>query len=361
MLPEEMQYILYRKKSQGYFANGVPYEYPTSKIREDMKKAGWIDPPSEAEIRDFLDIKKTSLKERVLDMARSGKEVADIRLWCEYSLDCPIPISPLSQVSAESILSRYDYFNFEVSRMIREEQVDILIAKRREMGPDTDVKEVLKEQERTGLMNLQDEITRPNFYSEGDLLRVLMDLEDEALLDIKEYTREGMSTQDILRKASERRSPIFTEAELPDIVEINVRKYRFSIIATSIRAMPVSDIWNFIDSVKAVQALKTSDDDISVIATKIGLDPALLQSVREYQKGREVDPEDPYLQLSMLTTRDCIQLLRLLRGYITWRGMFHFIRPDGKPSNGQEFMRKIVEGYSEDNGFDPSLFELFLY
>lgn len=360
MLPEEMQYILYRRKSQGHFANGVPYEYSASRIRSDMKHAGWVDPPSEEEIRDFLEIKRNSLHDRILEMARGGSTMADIRTWCEYSLDCIIPIPSLSQITAENILSRYDYFNFEINKVAREEQVDILIAKRREMGPETSMPLIIEEMEKKGIFNLTDEITRTDFYTEGDLLRILMDLEEEALSEIREFTKEGLSTPEILRKLSEDRSPIFTDSELHEMVNTSVRKNRISIIADSVRSMTVSEIWSFIDGVKAFQALRTSHNGAGPISERLGIDPSVVEKIGEYVEGKEIEPDDPYFQLYRLTLRDYAQLVKLLRAYVVWRRLFAFVRPL-EASTSRDLMRAIIEGFSEENGIDPDLFELFLY
>lgn len=361
MKTEEMQYILYRRKTQSYFLNGVPFEYPSTRIRLDMKRAGMAEPPSEAEIENFLNEKIRESSEMILSMPLSGRNIGEIRSWCEHSLECPIPIPSLNQVMAENILSRFDYFNFFVNKVVKNRQLEVLFRHRRQNGPEIDIGKVISEIDRSGLYSLQDEITRTRFYSEGDMLRLLMEEEENSMDVIVHLIDSGLPDTEIVNRCVSESLTVFTDAELPSIVEETARKHRIGEIAKTVRNYNANGIWSFIGVIEAYQMLRITSEGPSATAEKLGIEPEILEKIRKYE-GEVIPGEgDPYYHLSHTLTRDLPVLSKLLRAYLSWRSTFHFVNQGYRPASAQESMQMIIQGFSEQNGVDPRLFESLLY
>lgn len=361
MKPDEIQYILYRVKSQSYFQNGIPYEYPATRIRQDMKRAGFSDLPTEVELENFVQWKKDEMAGRIIGMASDGMSMADIRTWCEYSLDCPVPIPSLNQVTAENILARFDYFNFVINKISRQRQMDVLIRHRSEHGTSLDIGGVIRDLENSGLYALQDEITKTSFYSEGDLLRILMEEEENSIKAMNEYIRSGLSEEEIVKICREDNCFIFTDKEIIRLIEESMLKHRLTEISKQIKSMQTGEIWNFINVVDGYQVWRITKDDISTVATKVGIDATTLETLKAYEEETKPRQDDYFYHLSKMKTRELNQLSKMLRAYVSWRSMFHFIRKEFRPSSPQDLMQLIIEGFSGENGIDPVLFRCFLY
>lgn len=361
MRPEEAQYVLYRLKTQSDFQNGKPNEYPSARIRADMKKSGFEDPPSETEIDNFIGWKKEELSRRILGLIGQGVSISDVRTWCEHSLDCPLPIESLSQVTADGILSRFNYFNHVICNIARQRQLDVLIQHRREKGTNLDVNSVIMELENSGLYRMQDEITRTTFYSEGDLLRILMEEEEDAIRNINDQIHEGMSRKEILKQCLDLGCFIFKENELKQIIDENILKYRISKIASRIRGMQASEVWGFINVVEGYQLYRITGETAETAAEKAGIDVSVIHLLREYENGVKSDLGDHLYHLSQLGIGELRQLSKLLRAFLAWRGVFHFMKKDSKPGSPADLMLSIIDSFSGENGVDSGLFRCFLY
>lgn len=359
--PEEVQYVLYRIKSQSFFRNSVPHEYSASNIRMDMRKGGFMDLPSEVEIENFINWKKEQLSRRIIDFVNNGIPLSQIRTWCEYSLDCPVPIPSLNQVTAEGILSRFDYFNFVINKIARQEQLDILIRHRKEKGTDIDINLVMIEMENSGIYTLQDEITRTSFYTEGDLLRILMEEEEDALNSINNYIDEGLSRDEVIKRCLDENCHVFKANELPRIIDRRFASYRLSKIARRVREMETSEIWHLINVVETYQMYRITGEKPDLITEETENGSGALETLTLYESDKKPNKEDHLFQLSQMDVGELRQLAKILRAYLTWRGIFYFVKKKTRSSTPNELMLTIIEAFSKENGIDSILFRTFLY
>lgn len=361
MRPEEIEYVLYRVKTQSFFKDSITHEYPASQIRSDMKKGGLHDPPSEVEIENFINWKKEELSQRILGFAKEGITLGQIRTWCEYSLDCIIPIPSLNQVTAEGILSRFDYFNHVINKIVMQEQLDVLIRHRRDKGTSIDINSVMNDLENSGIYAMQDEITRTRFYSQGDLLRILMQEEEEALQGIDGYVSEGLSRDEVLKHCIDEYCHIFKSKELENLIDQRITYHRISQIANRVRTMRTNEILNFINVVEGYQMYRITGEKPETVSGETGNDSGMLESLTLFEKDNEPSHDNYLFQLSQLGIVELRQLVKLLRAFLVWKGLFYFMKKTDKASSPNELLLSIIEAFSRENGIDSNFFKCFLY
>lgn len=360
MDPEARQYILHRFKTMSYFSNCVPYEYSSHMIKADMERAAISDIPSEDEIDQVIESAKSKARDIILGMLASGKKVGSIREWCEFSLECPVPILPVSSVSINSLLVRYDYFNYEINRILREEQISIAMAERKKEGILFDASRLGYEFDDRGITNLSDDFTRVDLMTVEEISEAINDAEVISDDIIRSYIYDDPDSNEVLEKSRNDRNIVYSEEELVSVISDVTKKERFRILSREIARMGTSEMWNLINTVEAFRMYSLSKKFEFNPFDESSPDNKMLEMMKTYAESRDDLREGYLFQASRLNPTDLSQLTRLIQGYITWKGLFHFLPPGHTFSSGSDLSRSIVEGFSQEHGMDPDLFGMFL-
>lgn len=360
MEPEARQYILHRFKTMSYFSNCVPYEYSSHLIRGDMEKAKMLNLPEEEDIAEVISSAKLTSKEVILGMLRDGRKISDIREWCEFSLECPVPILSVSSVSINDLLARYDYFNYEINRVLREEQISIAMAERKGRGMLFDPSRLRYEFEDRGIGNMSDEFTKVELMSTEELSDAIRDAEATSDDIIRAYIYDDPFEETILDKARGDRNIVYSEEELVPVISYLIKKERFFIISREVARMGTSEMWNLINTVEAFRMYTLSKKFEFNPFDERSPDSKMLDMMKTYAESRDDLREGYLFQASRLNASDLSQLIRLIQGYITWKGLFHFLPPGQTFQNDNQLSRNIVDGFSQEHGMDPELFRMLL-
>lgn len=360
MEPEARGYILHRFKTMSYFSSCLPYEYAPHLIRSDMEKAGFLIIPSDHEIEEVLEDAKGMSRSRILSMLRAGRSLSEIREWCEYSLNCPIPIPSVSQVRMNDLLSRFDYFNYELNRIVREERIRMAIEERRSKGVLFDPARVVFEYDEAGIANLADEFTRVDPSDHDEIMEMIRDAESNSDEILVALMFENLKRDTLVERASENHDVIYSRDELPLVLEDLIRRERFSIIAHEVARMGNSEIWNLINTVEAYKMWKLSRNFEANPYDDRSPDNQMLEMLKIYEQSSDTLREGYLFQVSKLSTSDLSHLVRLSQGYISWRSTFHYLQSGTTALNGSDLSRLITDGFSQEHGMEPSIFRMFL-
>lgn len=358
--PEIKQYIMHRFKTMSHFSECVPYEYPPHQIRSDMEKAGIDHIPDEYEIEDVISSSKLYSRAKVLSMLRDGRTIAEIREWCEFSLDCPIPIMPVSSMNINDILVRFDYFNYEINRIIREEQITIAAVERKREGILFDSTRLRYEFEDRGLTPVSDEFTRITVMTQDEINESIMEVEQTSDDIIRSLLYEDPDVERVTDKARDDPDIVYSEEEISPVVYNLLRGERFAIITREVARMGTSEMWNLINTIEAFKMYGLSKNLESSRFDDNSPDNKMLDMMKTYAESHDSLKEGYLFQVSRLNISDLSQLVRLIQGLISWRGLFHFIPGGQFFTSESELARNVLEGFSQEHGVDPSLFRMFI-
>lgn len=352
-------YILHRFKTMSYFSNCVPYEYPPHMIKSDMEKASMEHMAEEEQIEELLYTVKAESKEKILQMLKESRKLSEIRDWSEYSLDCPVPIPSVNSVNMNQLLSRYDYFNYELNRIVREEQISIAMRERREQGVMFDTVKLSREFERQGLVDSSDEFTKLQVMGEGELLEAIDEAEENSRAIILDYILEDAEKDEIIKKVSENSNMVFSKDEIPQVIDNLTRKERFSTITREVARMGTSEMWTLINNIEAFKMWRMSDRSKEPGMGQI-MENQMLEMLKIYEQSGDSLKEGYLFQVSKLNNSDLAQLVRLIQGFISWKGAFYYLPPNLILSNEKELSKLMIEGFSHEHGMDPEIFRMFL-
>lgn len=360
MEDKERDYILHRFKTMSYFSNCVPYEYPPHLIESDMIKAGYDNIPSEEQISDTILEVKEQAKKMVIGMLKEGKAVSDIREWCEHSLECPVPIPAVNSVNMNQLLSRYDYFNYEINRIVREEQIVMALEDRKEKGGLFDSVRLSHDFEHYGITDMSDEFTKIETMKEIELDEVVEEAEKNSNSIVMEYMLDDPDQSTVFEKASSNHDVVYGREELLQVITDLIRRERFTIISREVARMGTSEMWNLINNVEAYKLWILSRQFENKGLNGQLQDNQMLEMLKMYEQSTDSLKEGYLFQVSKLNTTELSHLIRLIQGYISWKSVFHYLPQGSLPSTNEELSRLIVNGFAHEHGMDPEIFKKFL-
>ncbi len=356
---EARQYILHRFKTMSYYSNCVPYEYAPHLIKSDMEKAGFQPAPDESEIEEVISEAKLSARDKIITMLRESRSLSEIREWCEFALQCPVPIPSVSSVSMNQLLMRYDYFNYELNRIVREEQISASIRERKEKGIMFDSAKLIRELERNGIHDMSDEFTKLETMKSDEINEVIRDAEENSENAILNYVVEGHSRDEITRMAEADDDIAFSAEEVPQVIEGITRKERFSIITREVARMDTSEMWNLINNIESYRMWRLSAKGNGGISSVLE-ESQMQEMLKLYEQSRDSLKEGYLFQVSKLGNTDLSLLVRLIQGYISWRGAFYYMPQNNTLLDERDLSKSILEGFSHEHGMDPEIFRMFL-
>ncbi len=357
----EKAYILQRFKSMSYYSNCVPYEYSPHLIKSDMIKADFPAIPDEDEILRVLDEAKYYAKERFLAMLKGNLPLSKIREWCEYSIQCPVPIPALSEVNMNQLLGRYDYFNYELNRVVRASQISMAIQERKETGIMFDPVKLARRFDSEGIRDMSDEFTKLDTIRIEELEDIIREAENNSEYMILTYILDGHSKEEILRMAEVDEDVPFSNEEIPQVVDGLIRKERFSTITREIARMETSEMWNLINNIESFRMWRLSSKNGKDIKQEKQEENQMLEMLKMYEQSKDNLKEGYLFQVSKLSSSDLSLLVRLIQGYIAWKGAFYYLQKDAVIIDGNDLSNKILKGFSHEHGMDPDIFRMFLY
>ncbi len=357
---EIRQYILSRFRTMSFYSDCLPNEYSPYLIRQDLIKGEFSEIPSEEEIDRIISDAKSWTSNKIIDMIKNGKSVSEIRDWCEYAPMCTVPIPPVNTLSVNGLLSRFDYFNYELNRIVREEEINTAMSQRKTQGPLFDSNKIEKELEKMGFSNLTDEFTRVDSMTAEEVLEIIRNAEETAEENIMQYLMQNPDHRTVMLKAEDDPDVVFSPEELPMIIDEMIRKQRFLIIAKEVTQMGNGEMWNLINNIEAYKVYRTSQQLTGKESSSKKLDNQMTDMLKLYQQSTDSLKEGYMFQIAKLSIEDLTQLVRLIQGYIFWKGAFYYLPQVRQPIDEEELARRIVDGFSNEHGMDPSVFMMFL-
>lgn len=357
---ETKEYILHRFKSMSYFSNCVPYEYSPHLIRSDLEKADLQAVPDEDDIQRVIDEAKYYAREKILAMLKASMPLSRLREWCEYSPQCPVPIPSLGNVSMNRLLDRFDYFNYELNRLVRESQISMAIQERKQNGIMFDAMKLAKKFERDGLRDISDEFSKLDTMDIEEINETIKEAEDNAEKMILNYILQGHSRDEIIRMTEVDDDIPFSNEEIPQVVDALVRKERFSTITREIARMETSEMWNLINNIESFRMWRLSIKNGKESNSTKQNDNKMLEMLKLYEQSKDNLKEGYLFQVSKLGNTDLSQLVRLIQGLIAWKGAFYYMPKGVVIRDGNDLSNQILEGFSHEHGMDPDIFRMFL-
>ncbi len=352
--------IIQRFRLMSNYSGGVPNEYSAHLIRQDLEKAGFSNLPEDDEIDSIVADSKQFSTIKVIQMIHEGKSVSEIREWCEMSPYCTIPIPPVGSLAMGGLLARFDYFNYELNRIVREDEINTALKERKQLGPLFDPARVERELEMAGYSRLNDDFTRVDTMSGPEIAYIVREAEERSRVEIEDYLRQDLNEKALLSKLADDPDVVFSEDELPQIISDVLRSRRFSIIAKEISQMGNSEMWNLINNIESYKVYRTSREISGKPPDQALKDNQMTEMMKLYEQSRDSLSEGYLFQISRLSIPDLTQLIRLIEGYIFWRGAFYYMPRNEAPIDLEELSKMIVDGFSGEHGLDPALFRMFL-
>ncbi len=337
-------FIIDRYKKMSYITGYIPVEYSEKEIISDMKKAGIDEVLTESEIGIFLEKSKNATREKVLAKIKEGNSVFDIMQWCRLSTDCVIPVCNLQCSVSGSENVAFDYFNYEVKRIIENELERILRICRKDLGAAYSVEDLFQALDREKLHSITMEMGMD--VSADKLRTMISDFEKNSILIITGYVLKSWSVPEAMEKSESDPNVVFGHSELLGIVPEIIRKERYRAIGRSVVAMKNNEILSLIWAVEKMRLLK-------MIRTDTGMDG-------EPGTGPENYSSEYMRHAASLSQDDLTDLIEILRAYLNWRSLFSFVRPVLARPGKDDFADSVISGFSESNGISRELFKTFV-
>lgn len=358
-VPDQMaQFVIMRFRTMSYFAGCVPNEYSSLQIRGDMLKAGFRDVPDEAGIDDIISRAKCVAYDAIFRMLMERKPIAEIREWCELSPMSTIPVSPISTVNMNTILTRFDYFNYEVNRILRKKQVELAMQERKKSGSDFSVRSMGSVYEGLGLTEVSDEFTRIMLLGMDELSSIIEERLSASRELILGMLLENPDRDSVAGMASSSPEIVFSEGEIMEVVDDIIDQERLSIITREVSRMATREIWDFINTVDSYRIdryarLSTGSNSPTNNNTQA------LETLRMNEQKKDSLREGYMFQVSRLTNGELSHLVRLIQAYISWKNTFHYLDRVHYPS-ASDLAGAILDGFSHEHGVSPEAFRRFI-
>lgn len=343
-----------------HYANCIPNEYSPYLIRQDMIKSEFNEIPIEEDIEEVISEGKRFTANRIIDMIQNGKGVAEIREWCEYSQKCTIPITSVNTLSVNGLLSRFDYFNYELNRIIREEEIRVIIEERRKQGALFDATKVEKKLEAVGYGNLTDDFSRVDAIDVSEIVQIADEVEQRSQVAILDALLGNADEKVVVEEMLSNPEIVFSEEELLEQVHDVKRKHRFLLIAQELSHMGNTEMWDLVNNIESFKIYRTSQELTGRLPDSKFPDNQMTEMLKLYQYGTDSLHEGYMFQIARLSIPDLTQLVRLIQGLIYWRSTFHYVPRIVGPIDKTELSDLIVKGFSSEHGMDPSIFMMFL-
>lgn len=337
-------FIIDRYKKMSYITGYIPVEYSNKQIISDMEKAGIDEVLTEDEIESFLEKAKNATSEKILAKIKEGNSVFDIMQWCRLSTDCVIPVCNFQCSVPGSENVAYDYFNYEVKRIIENELERIIRTGRKNSGQSYSVEELFQALDREKLHSISMELGMD--VSADKLRTMISDFEKNSVLLVTGYVLKSWSEAEALEESVSDPNVVFGHSELLGIVPEITRKERYRAIGRTVVGMKNNEVLSLIVAVEKMRLLK-------MIRSDTGLDG-----------GSSAGPENyssEYMKhVASMTHEDLSELIETLRAYMTWRSLFSFVQPANAIPGKEDFADSVISGFSESNGINRELFKTFV-
>lgn len=325
-----------------------------------MIKSEFSNIPVEEDIEDVISEGKRFTARSIIDMIHNGKGVAAIREWCEYSPKCTIPITSVNTLSVNGLLSRYDYFNYEINRIIREEEIRIVIEERRVQGPQFNAAKVEKQLESAGYGNLTDDFTRVDAMTAPEIVQIADEVEQRSMVAILDALLDNPDEKSVASELQSDPEIVFSEDELPNQIYETKRRHRFLLIAQELSRMNNGEMWDLVNNIESFKIYRTSQELTGKLPESKFPDNQMTEMLKLYQHGSDSLHEGYIFQIARLSIPDLTQLVRLIQGLIHWRSAFYYMPRIKGPIDKSELADMIVEGFSSEHGMDPDIYMMFL-